>query len=804
MILTNNRSIEIALGHSRTSLEWINTKCLWSDFVERLKTPIRTTESYQDYLKLSISEQGKLKDVGGFVGGTLRGKRRKKNAVITRDLVTLDLDNIPTGETDNILRRVGSLGCGALVYSTRKHSNYKPRLRVVIPTDRTMLPDEYEPVARKLAELIGIDYADPTTFDVSRLMYWASCSKDSVYVYEIFDAPFLSVDGILGLYENWKNVLSWPRIQGENIAHKKLIAKQEDPTIKTGIIGAFCRTYNVVEAMAKFIPTVYDATDVEDRFSYIEGSTTGGAVVYEDGKFLYSHHATDPCSGKLVNAWDLVRLHKFGELDNEEKENTPINKLPSWQAMVALANSDAEVSAKVNKERLEHATSVFDVVDIDNSNEEIDDTEWMTKLEVDKNGKIKTSTNNIMVVLENDTRLKGKLAYDEFSNRGLVLGKLPWDGSEETRLWTDVDNAGVRHYLETLYGLTSTGKVDDALALTGHKHRRNIVRDYLTGLSWDGVPRLDNLLHDYLGATSNEYTKQVMRKALVAAVSRAITGAVKFDTMAILIGVQGIGKSTFLAKLGKDWFCDSLQNLEGKEAAEIIQGQWIVELGELTAMSKTETNLIKQFLSKKEDVYRAAYGRHAQKQPRRCVFFGTSNDDEILKDVTGNRRFYPISVGVVPCKKSVFDDLDIEVDQIWAEAYSRYLLGESLILSKDAEILAEEAREMYRETSPKEGLIREFLAIEVPQNWQDLSLGQRRMFYQGNLADVSEKKVKRDKICALEIWCECFNGDPRYMRRQDSMEINSILTAMPEWTRNKDKRRYGYCGAQRGFERLKI
>ena len=182
-----NRMLHISTAGSRKATQWPESAILWSEFLEKLKTPVRSTESLDEYLAYPKARQDELKDVGGFVGGTLSGGRRKAVNITGRDLATLDLDNVPAGQTDDILRRVDGLGCAAAVYSTRKHSGYAPRLRVVIPFDRAALPDEYEPVARKLAALIGIRFCDPTTFDISRLMYWPSCCRDSQYVYRAYD-----------------------------------------------------------------------------------------------------------------------------------------------------------------------------------------------------------------------------------------------------------------------------------------------------------------------------------------------------------------------------------------------------------------------------------------------------------------------------------------------------------------------------------------------------------------------------------------------------------------------------------------
>ena len=794
-----NRKLQISTAGTRKATHWPKSEIMWSEFAEKLKTPVRGTETLEQYLALPKSQQDELKDVGGFVGGTFAGDRRKAANVTGRDLITLDLDNIPAGQTEDILRRVDGLGCAAAVYSTRKHSGYTPRLRVIIPVDRTGTADEYEPAARKLASLIGIEFCDPTTFEASRLMYWPSCSSDSQYVSEIYDKPFCSLDGVLGMYGDWHDISQWPQVPGSEAIERRRLAKQENPTAKRGIIGAFCRTYTITQAMEKFIPGMYEETVIPGRYTYTGGSTVGGAVVYDGDLFLYSHHATDPCSGQLVNAFDLVRLQMFGDKDNDVKEGTPVSKMPSFVMMSRLAQDDPNVSDLLSKERYEQAREAFQTPEQGTSSVPDYDLSWLTKLTKDGNGRYEKTINNAVIVLENDPLLKGKIVTDEFASCGMVLGRVPWDQRDEKRRWTDVDDAGFYRYVEVFYGLTGREKLDHALMIVSAQNKINDVRHYLQELKWDGKPRVDTLLSDYLGADDTPYTRAVMRKSLCAAVARAVIGGVKYDYMPIFTGPQGIGKSTFLAILGKQWFSDSLTTFEGKEAAELIQGTWINEVGELSAFTKQETQVIKQFLSKTEDIYRAAYGRRTDKYLRRCVFFGTSNDSEFLKDMTGNRRFWPVDVGVNPAKRSVWKELPQEVDQIWAEAYAYWAAGEELYMPKELEAAAVEQQETHREASGKEGLIMDFLNKPVPISWNQMDLVKRRMFLSGGM-HVEEKLVLRDKICAVEIWTECFGGDLKYMKRSDSMEINNILLH-GKWQRIKTPRDFGPYGPQRGFTR---
>ena len=567
--MQNNRKLQISTAGSRKSTHWPRCEIMWSEFTEKLKTPIRGTETLEQYLALPKARQDELKDVGGFVGGTFTGDRRKPECAEGRDLLTLDLDNIPAGQADDVLRRVNGLGCAAVVYSTRKHAGYAPRFRVIVPTDRTATADEYEPAARKLASLIGIEFCDPTTFEVNRLMYWPSCCIDSQYMCEVYDNLFCSVDGLLGMYGDWRDISQWPQVPGTEAVERRRLAKQEDPTTKRGVIGAFCRTYSITQAMDQFIPGMYEETASSGRYTYTGGETTGGAIIYDGDLFLYSHHSHDPCCNQLVNAFDLVRLHMYGDRDNEAKEGTPVNKLPSFVAMSRLAMDDKAVADLIAKEKHEAAVAAF-AEPTERARQE--DLSWIGHLAVDGNGNYQKTVNNIIIVLQNDPLLKGKIVTDEFAGRGLILGTLPWNKSEEKRQWIDPDDSGFFWYMETYYGITARDKLDDALAIVGGQNMINDVKRYLKSLKWDGVKRVDTLLSVYLGAEDTAYTRAVMRKSLCAAVARAIEGGVKYDYMPIFTGPQGIGKSTFLAMLGKEWFSDSLTSFEGKEAAELIQG----------------------------------------------------------------------------------------------------------------------------------------------------------------------------------------------------------------------------------------
>ena len=518
-------------------------------------------------------------------------------------------------------------------------------------------------------------------------------------------------------------------------------------------------------------------------------------MVYDD-KFLYSHHATDPAAGRLVNAFDLVRIHRFGHLDDEAKQDTPTPALPSYKAMTEMVYSDPELTASLNRERREQALKDFntDLVEVG------DGTEWLARLQVSPNTGVPIKTiDNALLILENDSLLRGTFGHDEMAGKPRILSDLPWRRKPYGKVfWEDSDSAALRHYLEKTYGLDAKTKTEDAFVLAAVRNGFHEIRDYLNGIEWDGVPRLDTMLIDYLGAEDTAYVRAVTRKTFTAAVARIFRPGVKFDTSLTLIGPQGVGKTTLLQKMGRGYHVEIGLSFKGKETSEIIQGYWIVELGELKGMTKAEDNDVKQFLSRTEDVYREAYGRFTKTFPRQCVFVGTSNNPNFLKDSTGSRRFWPVDLMLKEPTKNVFRHLDGELDQLWAEAVNFFKSGERLNLSKELETEALMQQEEHREINPKEGQIREWLDHLLPEGYQTMRLDQRRAFFWDN----EEGTEIRDRVCALEVWCELYGGDPKQFDRRQAAEINGVLEVLEGWERSRSPIRFGPgYGSQRGYRR---
>lgn len=786
-------NIIIATGRSRSARSWTSKKMTWSELVSKLAEPTVTNETAAEYAKMSKADQGQKKDVGGFVGGYLpKNGRRVRGAVKERYLITLDADNPGEDFIVDLDMELG--GMEYVLYSTHSHTADNPRYRVIIPVDRPMTPDEYQAVSRRIADNIGIEFFDPSTHQAERLMYWPSHPKDVEYVYQHSEGALVSVDTYLSTYRDWRDTSLWPTLEKESQIRLDAAKKQGNPLEKKGLIGAFCRSYSITEAIHKFLPEVYEPTAVEDRYTYVAGSSVGGLVIYDNDTFAYSNHATDPISGKLVNAFDLVRIHLFG--DKDPADETSVTKLPSYKDMIDFVNEDGAAPILLDKERM--ADMEFeDITD--------DDEDFLSKLKRDKNGTPESDVYNCLVVLKQDPTLKGKIRLDEFAHRLVVIDDLPWRGKDETPYWTDTDDACLRNYFATKYLIKGKGIIDDALQEVTQDNKFHPVREYLKGLTWDGECRLDTLFIDYIGAEDTEYIRAVTRKWMCGAVARVMDPGVKFDTAIVLYGSQGLGKSLILERLGRKWFNNSLVDIKTKDALEQIQGSWIVELAELAPTYKNDNEIVKAFISRTSDRFRSPYGRRTEEYPRQCVFAGSTNNLMFLKDRTGNRRFWPITGDNDRKAKNSWDLSKDEIDQLWAEAFVYWSEGEPLVLEGALEEEALRIQLSHTEGGELVGLIEEYLEMELPEDWESKDIYDRREYIRNYGDDDYCGSVQRERVCALEIWCEVMEGDRKNLQNAKAREIIDILQSIKGWSpysKSVGKMRFGKMyGVQRAFIR---
>lgn len=781
----------VSTGNSRMEKVWNGQEMELEAFRDRISVTFKTSETVEQYRKMSKAKQDDIKDVGGFVLGRLKGGRRKKDCVISRSGLTLDMD-YATPDIVEQLEMLVPFYC--LIYSTHKSTPEKPRLRLIIPLSREVTPDEYMAVSRKVAEDIGIELFDDTTYEPSRLMYWPSTSSDGVFLFREIEGVVLDPDTILARYTDWRNSAEWPVSKRQEKVVRREVTRQADPLTKSGLVGAFCRTYTVREAIEQFLPDVYRHSAMAGRFDYIPADSHAGVVIYDD-KFAYSHHATDPACGKLLNAFDVVRIHRFGDLDAKATEDTDPAKLPSFLAMQEFTAQDDGVKHTLGQERTQLAQAEFS-----------EGEDWQAQLELDKKGQVKDSLTNIATIIRFDPLLQN-IVFNEFKGTLDVIGPLPW--TQVKPGWSDADMANAKLYFERVYGIWSPAKFKDALlAVVSAERTYHPVREYLDSLEWDETERLDTLLVEYMGAEDTPYVRAVTRKALCAAVARIYEPGIKFDSMLVLNGPQGMGKSTFYALLGKEWFSDSLSiaDMRDKTAAEKLQGYWILEIAEMNGIKKVDVETVKSFLSRTDDKFRQAYGTVVESHPRTNIIVGSSNSDSgFLRDITGNRRFWPVDV----TGRGRRHPWELEdVDQVWAEAVVRYRAGEELFLK--GAVAADAVRHQLdaMESDDREGIIEDYLTRLLPEGWENMDLFQRRSYLGGGEFETGNLTgtVVRERVCTLEVWCECLGKERANIKRSDSYEIEGILNKLG-WqvidTNRHGKTRRPLYGPQKTFVRAK-
>lgn len=782
----------ISVANNKSSKNWKNIELSWADFVSRCTTCRRTGETVREYDEMTKAQRDLRKDVGCFVGGEIDAGRRINQNIKYRTLLCLDADH---ARADFRQQVQGFFHNTRLVaYTTHSHRPDAARWRLVFPLNRQVTVEEYEPLARLVANRMGLEYFDPTSYEFSRLMYWPSASDDGAFDTLVQEGEPLDADHWLNFYEenwgsDWHDTSNWPLAPEEKKRRVRKIGKMSDPTQKKGIVGHFCRSYTISEAIEAFIPDAYDMVTPE-RWTFTHGSTSGGMVVYDNDLFAYSHHATDPVSGREVNAWDLVRLHKFGHLDHDAKPNAAPASLPSYKAMEELARADEKVRAEMSRSLLDS----FDDV-------EKEEMEWVSRLERNKRDKVMCTLANVRLVWNHDPALRDVVAHDVYANEYPVLRDLPWRKKEEQRLWCDTDDLQLRVYLNDKYGMDIKREtIYDATISFIRSKKIHPVKDFIRREKWDGVKRIDSVFIDYLGAEDNEYTRAATRLFFRGAVARVMRPACKFDYCFVLSGRQGIGKSTLLQKLGGSWYTDSVTSLVGKDAVVQIQGKWIVEFSEAQATTRAENDNLKAFITRTSDKIRLPYGRQVEDLPRKCVFVTTTNESIVLKDRTGGRRFLMISCGA----KSYTPLPDDLISQLWAEALADYEEhGLDLTMPENLMEQARALQEASTEGSEKAGLVEGFLDTELPEVWADLDPDEKRGFFNGTslLQTEGQKTIRRTEVSAIEVFCECFNRDRGSMTNKDAREINAIMQHTLGWRRSTSKKRIKGYGIQRVFMR---
>lgn len=760
----------VATARKRNSQHWTNSAVTWGEILDWMKTPVRVKES------------------GNYLMGTLRPTTRQhnpedkpctklhrtKDAVVTRSALTLDLDSPRPGLAE-VLPLV--LDHAALLHTTFSSTPDLPRYRLIIPLDREIRPDEYVAAAQVVMNLLGTDNFDPGSEQPERYMFKPACANElENFQWWVLDGEPAIADKLLA---GWDSDLSKTPIP-ESPKGKR------DPFEIEGVVGAFNRAYEDWQVLIEEYDLPYTPAGA-DRWHLAGAVSVAGMGVMGPG-LVYSHHAHDPAYGQACSAFDLVRLHLFGELDEDLRKQTPLNRRPSYEAMLDVARIDARAVSE-----LVGADFSANMDDLNNANQ------WRTGLRYNRNGtKMLDEVGNWDLISQNDPVCR-HVGINEMTLSIETNADLPWrklhPGGPAIRM---SDRASFQMYLEREYRLRPTRSISDwMIDEQATRAIHNPVRQWLENLEWDGVPRVEECLP---GVTPTEYTRMVARKSLVAAVARMMEPGCKWDHTLILFGNEGLGKTWWIERMSRGWTAP-LGPVGHKDTLINLQRCWIATSDEGASMRKADAEALKEFLTRRVDVFRLPYEREATAHPRHCVIWGTTNDDVFLRNQEGNRRFL-----IVRCEQAVdFSLMTPEyVAQVWAEAVYLYRMGEVLLwLDSDESVMAAGEREAFVEegNGALEGLIAAYLDTPLPGNWDSLSMESRQMWLRDQADGMaSDGDFQQEVVCTIQLYVEALGRLFGTHNRLDLLEIGKALRAQG-WQPQPGRLRMGPYGPQQVYRR---
>ena len=758
-------NIDITIIPSRTSKQWYPATLPWEDFIKGAQEP--ATE----------------KDCGAYMAGKATSTSRKDSRVEYRSMVTLDADK---AESD-LPARVEGLGLTALVHSTYSHTTDTPRYRVIIPLmGPGLTEEEYPRAARGLMEALGKEQFDPTCDQAKRIMYGPSASNPDQYEVYSYEGETATAQGLL------------QRFGGFSATPEHKRGRKCDPYKLPGVIGAFNRLYDMARAVEEFnLP--YEQVG-ENRWKYSPAQNAGGVCVYPDG-YVYSNHASDPAGGRALCMFDLVAMHMFGDAD--EAADTPLNVAPKDRPSIQKAMREFVKLRDVKKEMIGSNLTSSD-------NPERDD--WVSKLHIHpKTGRTLDEVNNWDLLIEHDPVLTG-LAYNSMNLTTITLRDFPWrkvTAGEDDQL-TDTDRTNISSHIQRTYNMRRPPKehLNDMVAVAAKKHVFHPAEDYLNGLEWDGMSRIET----WLPGEANGYKRSIARLAAVQAVARMLNPGIKVDNCLIFAGGEGLGKSWLIERMAHGWSCTlgSIDPGHMRDTILIMSRSWIAVADEGHSLKKADADTMKNFITRTHDELRLLYEREPLVLPRRQVLWGTTNDSTFLRAQEGNRRFLIVNV----TEKLDFDKYTGEyVDQVWAEAVhiwkesvAKYGVegNPALRLNDEEEAVARGVREAATEEQPLVGLIESYLDTLVPEGWEYMPVDERIMWLRKAEQGLVKPGTHRiERVCSLEIWQIMLGNKCGRPSRRDSLEIAEALRKVAGWESSGAKRsRFAFFGQQRYFSRV--
>ena len=718
----------------KTTVGWEVEEITWDELREFLSTPV----------------VGKRKEVNPYVLGELADGRRTTKTVVTRDAITLDSDN---GEF--FVEALQRAGVACLWHSTFSHAPVGKRFkyRAIVRLTRPVTAEEYGTVAQQFLVRAGIeqDVVDVASLSPAQLMFGPATETRSRFECgEVQGDPF-DVDDALANPVDASEWFAGVRVPAPSHRKKSLDAK--------GDVGKFNNAYLDLDELIEVFDLPYEKVGDRWRYEPSHSQPAMGPVSWDE-HLWYSHHATDPAYGRACSAFDLVRIHKFGELDEKAKPNTPVNALPSHMAMRNLMAFDDRVR--------ERTDMYFEVGE--------GDPNWRSELLVGKNGDVQNTARNLELIFWND-EFFSDVHWSEFF-RSTRIGDCGL---------ADTDYTTARVHLSREYRLeASKNDVADMFEKLASSRPRHEVLERLDSLRWDGVPRL----HEALPVKEHtDYTRMVAEIVFVSAVARVFDPGCKVDNMLMLSGSQGIGKTTWIERFAMEpeWRAHMYRiNPRGdnKDLKKIISEAWIVLADEVQPHNGEDDEVMKAFLTSTMDEFRDPYARKVKRCPRQCVFWGTTNDRKPLQSREGNRRFL-----IVECAPIDFDALTpAYVEQVWAEAVCMYRAGTKFHLPYEQLELLRSHQSAFTRDSGVAGRVERFMKMRVPRTFEtfdgleQMSHDERRLWFEGGGREFysEESLVPVTQVCVEDI----LNVLPKWRRSSKlRADVEAALDAQEGWSR---------------------
>ena len=752
------------------------------ELCETLKVPQVLKQTEEEYNALSDDEKRQLK-FGACFSVCVRNEQGDKPEDLAY-ILALDVDHPNAALLEDIKTRYPDLKVFA--YTTFRSREGSPRYRIIIPLSRPVTKDEYAKLCEVFTEKLDCEF-DKQCFNFRQKLQFPRVLKEIEYHFCEWGSEPLDVDTLLGISPKTDEQEKETTSGGVSDD----AGDMKDKELKLSPIQVYCEVHPITEIIES-LSDIYEPTDTKNRYKLIGSDSTPGVIIDPEKNIATSFHANDPAQG-THNSFDLYRIHRFGALDKDVPEGTKKKDLPSFKAMMDYVKRDEKVKALLKKTREKKKPKTDSKID-----------GIMDKLQVNKYGEPKNSTANAVTIVLEDPELSG-IKYDSFKQQFIATSPLPWEekGTLHPRVFTEYDRKALIGYISSTYNIETGNNIDNALARLTFCRSVDPLQEYFKGLTWDGESRVEGLLTKYLGCEDSEYKRAVMRTTLISGVKRVFEPGCKIDTVLVLIGKQGCGKSTFVSRLAKGYFTDTIrcQDIATKTAAEKLRGVFIAEISEMAGFSKTEVEMVKSFFSCQNDNYREPYARIVTEHPRKSIIIGTSNRiSGLLIDETGNRRFLPVFTGK-ESESHPWDMTDEDIDQIWAEAYMLYKNGES---HKMPAHLVDEVLKMQNEAVVEDirmPLVSEYLDILLPENWYDLGIEDRRDYINHTgkyIGKPYEGTLRRDYICAAEIGMEFFNMKKIELSIRFSKEIALMLRKLgwTEYPANNGRKKipgYGKC-----------